>query len=356
MTNRQAPHPQIAGTPSQIGVRLSILCAMYEGDGPGPPVRGHIRRADHRRVSHGLFLKVDPRAADGSEAEVLRELAAWLLVLPEDAAFTHLTGAWLRNWQLPRVPERTPVFAAMGRLAARPRRAGLVCSRLERASAVTSARGLPVEPAEEILLRAARDLGLLDLVVLVDSARRLGDVDAAAMTEVLASRRPGVRLLREAWRLSSPKAESAMESVLRMFHEAMDIPVEPQAQLFDEAGNKVGVADLRVVGTNRIHEYDGAHHRGQGQQRTDLRRGRGLAATAYDRRGFTLDDLLNHAAVVMHEMDRDLGRAHSRRRLSRWRTWLGQSLYCEVGRQRVLNRWKRQMNQAECSGTTRPGA
>lgn len=333
-----------------------MLSLMKIGDGLGPPVRGHIRRTDHRRVSHGLFLRIDPSADLESDDETLRELHAWLLVLPGGAAFTHITGAWLRGWQLPTLPEQLPVFAAVGRMDSRPRRAGLICSRLERREDVSVAKSLPVEPATEILLRAARDLGLLDLVVLVDSARRIGDVESAEMSRLLQSRRPGVRLLREAWRMSTSKADSSGESMLRMFHEAMEVPVEPQAVLHDEAGNVVGHADLLVLGTHRVHEYDGAHHRDKKQQRTDLRRGRGLAQWGFDRRGFTLDDLLNHPAVVMHELDRELGRSHSRRRLERWRAWVGQSLYCETGRQRILNRWKRQMGLVEWPGTTRPSA
>lgn len=329
---------------------------MTNGDGLGPPVRGHIRRADHRRVSHGLFLRIDPDADPESDEETLRDLHAWLLVLPPGAAFTHLTGAWLRGWQLPTLPVEVPVFAAVGRTDPRPRRSGLICSRLARSRSVATVRDLPVEPAAEVLLRAARDLGLLDLVVLVDSARRRRDVRDADMQELLSSRRPGVRLLREAWRLSCAKADSAGESVLRLFHVAMDVEVEPQAVLHDEAGNVVGQADLLVVGTRHLHEYDGAHHRAKKQQRTDLRRGRGLSQWGYDRRGFTLDDLLNHPAVAMHELDRELERAHGRHRLERWRLWLGQSLYCDTGRRRLVNRWRRQMGIVEWAGSTRPGA
>lgn len=307
-------------------------------------------------MSHGLFLRVDPDAEPGSDAEIRRELHAWLLVLPPGAAYTHLTGAWLRGWQLPAVPEQLPVFAAVGRSDPRPRRPGLICSRLERAAGVSLVRGLPVEPAPEILLRAARDLGLLDLVVLVDSARRRRDVSETEMAALLASRRPGVRLLREAWRRSSRRAESAGETLLRLFHDALQVDVESQAPLHDEAGNLIARADLRVVGTNRLHEYDGSHHRSKPQQRTDLRRARGLAQWGFDRRGFTLDDLLNHAAVVMHEIDRELERPHDRRRLETWRVWVGQSLYCETGRQRIHNRWKRQMGIVEWPGSTRPGA
>lgn len=314
-------------------------------------MRGHIRETGMLRVAHGLFRPCPDEADPDVDVEFRRDLEAWLLVLPDSARFTHVTAARLRRWQLPRLPEQVPVFASVGVKDGRPRRPGLLCSRLVRTAQPVLVRGLPTEPAEEVLLRAARDLGLIDLTIMVDSARRLGDIDHAAMEAVLDSRRPGVRMLREAWRTSTSKAESAGETVLRLFDECMDVPVVPQVSLRDEAGNIVGEADLLVVGTNLLHEYDGAHHREGAQQRVDLRRGRGLAQTAYDRRGYTLDDLLNHPAVLMHEVDRDLGRPHRLRRLHRWRRWLRSSLYSEEGRRRIMNRWQREMGIVDWSGT-----
>lgn len=302
-------------------------------------------------MSHGLFLPGSEGVDVDSDVEWRRELSAWQLVLPPGAAFTHLTGARLKRWQLPQLPEQVPVFAAVGRRDPRPRRSGLVSSRLERSRPAEMVEDLPVEPSEEILLRAARDLGLLDLLVLVDSARCKGAVDEQEMSEVLASRRPGVRRLRRAWELSTDRADSAGETVLRLFDVTMDVDVEPQADVYDEAGNLVAKADLRVVGTDLLHEYDGAHHRQKDQQRTDLRRGRGLAQTSYDRRGYTLDDLLNHPAVLMHEIDRDLARPHELHRLSRWRALVTESLYSEPGRRRIKNRWQRQMGAVEWSRT-----
>jgi len=317
------------------------------------PVRGHVRHVGALRVSHGLFRPSPSGSAPDldPELEFRRDLEAWLLVLPAGARFTHLTGARLRRWQLPRLPEQVPVFAAVGTADGRPRRPGLLCSRLVRRTEPRHVDGLPVEPAEEVLLRAARDLSLLDMVILVDSACHLGDVDAGAMEELLQSRRPGVRRLREAWRRSTDRAESAGESVLRLFDECLEVPVKPQVELFDAAGHVVGVADLLVQGTNQLHEYDGAHHRETSQQRVDLRRGRGLARSSYDRKGFTLDDLLNHPGVLMHEIDRDLGRPHRLARLRRWRRLVAASLYSEEGRFRVMNRWAREMGVVEWSGT-----
>lgn len=313
------------------------------------PIRGEVRLVDHRRVSHGLFRKL--RDDLSPDQEFRRDLEAYLLVLPKGAVFTHVTGARLLGWQLPKLPEQVPVFAAVQGDSPRPRRHGLVCSRLVREPRPVKRVDLPVDAPEEILLRAARDLGLLDLVILIDSARHAGDLDDERMREILASRRPGVRMLRTAWELSSELAESGGETAMRLFHDSMDVPVQPQVDLFDDNGLFIGRADLLVTGTYQVHEYDGEHHRNKTQHRTDLRRERGWAGTPYVRRGFVLDDLLNHPLVVMHELDRAMERPHDLRRVERWRRVVNNSLYSEQGRQRVMNRWRRQSGLIDWSRT-----
>lgn len=312
---------------------------VAEADGD-LPIRGEVRLADYRRVAHGIYVR--KREGLTADQEFRRDLGAWQLVLPESAVFTHVTAARLLGWQLPKLPEQTPVFVTVNLKDNRPQRAGLVCSRRVREVRRYGDHDLPVEEPEEILLRAARDLGTLDVVVMIDSARRLGHIDETRMAAILASKRPGVRVLRAAWALSNKLAESGGETVLRVFHEAMDVEVTAQVELYDEGGQFLGRADLLINGTCNVQEYDGEHHRGKGQQRNDLRRERGLIGTAYRRRGYTLDDLLNHALVVMHELDRLLGRPHDMTRLARWRDLVDNSLYSESGRARVLNRWRRQ--------------
>jgi hypothetical protein len=304
------------------------------------PIRGEIRLTGVRRVSHGLGMT--KREGLTARQEWHRDLRAYLAVLPPSARYTHLTGAAIMGWHLPKLPDQVPVFAAVDRGDPRPRRHGLICSRLVGRPETTHRLGLPVDEPEEILLRCARDLSLLDLLVLLESALRSGDLDPRAMEELLASRRPGVRMLREAWRRATGRCDSAGETILQQFHRAMDVPFEPQAEVYDDRGNYLGRADLRVTGTPYLHEYDGEHHRSAGQQRTDLRRGRGLAGTDYVRKGFVLDDLINHPAVVMHEIDRALDRPHDARRLRRWRALVENSLYSEAGRERIMNRWRRQ--------------
>ena len=139
--------------------------------------------------------------------------------------------------------------------------------------------------------------------------------------------------------------------ILYLFHRAIDVPVEPQVSLYNEHGALLGVADLLVSGTTNVHEYDGAIHRDKVNHRKDLRRERGWAGTAYVRRGYTLDDLLNYSMVVMHEIDRALARPHDKRRHDRWQTLVHGSLYSQIGRERVMNRWHRAMGVGDWSRT-----
>jgi hypothetical protein len=315
------------------------------------PIRGERRSKGFRRVSHGLFLV--ERSDLSSDEEVRRDLRAWLDVLPDGAVFTHVTGARLRGWALPKMPEQVPVFAAVEGDPSRPRRPGLICSRLRRTlSRPETRQGLPVESPEEILLRCARDLGHIDLVILVVSALRAGEIDTAAMHQLLASGRPGVIRLRAAWREASAKLESPGEVLLYLFHRAIDVDVELQVPLHDSRGALLGYADLVVVGTGNVHEYDGAVHRDKVAHRNDLRRERGWAGSEYVRRGYTLDDLLNYSMVVMHEIDRALNRPHDPRRHDRWRTLVEASMYSDAGRARVMNRWHRAMGVLDWSQTT----
>ena len=311
------------------------------------PIRGHVRSKRYRRVSHGLFLKIETNL--DAEDEFHRDLAAWTEVLPESAVFTHLTAARLLGWELPKLPEQVPVFAAVDRHDPRPRREGLICSRLTRERSDFAAGGFPVDAPEEVLLRAARDLGVLDLVIMIDSARRHSHLDDRRMQVLLRSGRPGVKVLASAYGLSHSRRESAGESLLGCFHAAMEIESEPQVSLVDADGHFIGRVDFLIIGTDWIHEYDGGAHRDKGQHRTDLRRERGWSGTSYKRKGFTLDDLLNHPMVVMHEIDRDLSRSHRNRRLERWRTLVRESLYDVAGRDRLLNRWRRAMGVVQWS-------
>jgi hypothetical protein len=316
--------------------------------GPDGAIRGEVRVVGHQRVLHGLYRVATPELSPWDN--FLRDLGALRLVLPDDAAYTHVTAARLRGWDLPALPEKTPFFAAV-RTDNRPRRPGLICSRLTHDSDVDLVYGLRVDAPAEILLRAARDLGELDLAIMVESAVRLNDVDEDAIQEVLSSKRPGTSVLRRAWERRNPRSESPGETILHKFHQVMQVATRSQVEIFDDDGLFLCRADLVVVGTTSLHEYDGEIHRDKTAHRRDLRRERALSATPYVRRGFTLDDLLNHPATLMHELDRLLDRPHRTQRLRAWRTLIGDSLYSESGRSRVMNRWYRSTDSTDWART-----
>ncbi|MEZ5094897.1 MAG: hypothetical protein R2731_01375 [Nocardioides sp.] len=267
-----------------------------------------------------------------------RELRAIQLVLPAGSGFTHVTAAWILGWWMPILPDLLPVFAA-GPGIARPRRAGLVFSRLPTMAPVSLSRGLPIVAPAEAILRAARDLALLDLVPMLESALRAGDVDPDALDAVTASPRPGVRALREARSWVDTRSESAPETLLRLFHAFADIDVEPQHPIHDTGGRLIARGDLLVVGTHMVHEYDGEGHGTPRQRAADLRRERRLLELGYTRRGFVLEDLVGRSAVTLQELDRAMRRPHRPGRLAWWRRELGLSSYTRAGRQRLLNRW-----------------
>ncbi len=66
---------------------------------------------------------------------------------------------------MPPLPLDLPVFAGISHADPRPRRTGLLVCRHTRDVRCEERAGLRVATAPEILLAAARDLGLLDLVV-----------------------------------------------------------------------------------------------------------------------------------------------------------------------------------------------
>lgn len=291
--------------------------------------RGHRRLAGWSQVSYGLY------APEGSDP-----LPAWQLALPPSGRFTHLTAAAALGWWVPPLPADLPVLVAVDRTDPRPRRAGLHVVRTDPLIPPTLRNGLRVDSPEEVLLACARDLGPLDLLVLVDSARRAG-VDPARLEFVSRSRRKGAPALRRAVTLSDARSESPWETALRFFHVMCDAPVEPQHVILDDAGGFVARADLWVVGTRSIHEYDGGVHLERRQQQADLLRARRLTDAGWTRRGYTSRDLLRTPVGVLRDIDRAAGRPHDPGRVRAWHAVLSGSLLTPAGAHRLVDRLRR---------------
>jgi hypothetical protein len=297
------------------------------------PVRGHVRSTSWAKVSHGLYKPASD--TDG----LPDDLAAWKLVLPPSGRFTHLTAARLYGWWLPPLPLGLPVFASMSKDESRPRRPGLRVSRHPLAPPGRELRGLPVASPAEVLLACARDLGLLDVVVLVEAAVHLGWCSADELLAACATRRYGAPALLRALGFVDGRAESPWEVLLRILHVVCGIDVEPQHVLLDEQGGFVARGDLWIKGTTTLHEYDGAPHREKRQHRKDLARERRIGDTAWTRRGYTDVEVLTQAASIIRDADRSLGRPHLPDRARPWYDLLATSMFSGSGMARARRRW-----------------
>ena len=267
-------------------------------------------------------------------------LDAWQQVLPASAAFSHLTAARLHGWWLPQLPDALPVLVDQPESEHRTRLPGIRVTRTTGPVPTTELDGLRVTTAPQTLLACARDLALLDVVVLVDSALRAGcrpeDVRAVCLP-----RRRGVVVLRQALALADPRSESPWETLLRVMHVVLGAPVVPQHVVRDDTGRFVARGDLWLEGTTTLHEYDGAVHREPAQHEADLRRLRSLTAAGWTRRGYTSADLRDRAASVARDVDAALGRAHDPARTRRWLALLAPSTLTPTGRARLTRRLTR---------------
>ena len=183
-------------------------------------------------------------------------------------------------------------------------------------------------------------LGLLDMVVLTDAALRMSSCTRDELSDLAGRPRRGAPMLRRALALADERAESAWESMLRMLHVACDVPVEPQHEVFDEAGLFLARADLWIIGTRTLHEYDGGAHLTRPRQREDLRRGRGLGNSQWLRRGYTSHEVLKQAVGVLRDADLSLGRVHDPRRIRAWHALLADSLFTAGGTEALRRRWR----------------
>jgi len=201
--------------------------------------------------------------------------------------------------------------------------------------------GIRVASAAETLLAVARDLGVLDLVIIGDSALHQGACTIDQLSTAAAGRRRGAPRLRTVIPLLEERSESPWESILRLLHWAADLEVKPQKKIYDEWGRFVARADLWVVGTRRVHEYDGEVHRDQEAHRADLARERRLVEIDWQRIGFTSPQLLYEGGSIIAGLDRLLGRSWDPSRLARWHALLDESVLRPAGRVQATQRWTR---------------
>ncbi|UZN02477.1 hypothetical protein [Cellulomonas sp. S1-8] len=278
------------------------------------------------RVAHGLHRR--PGCDD---------VTAWQTLLPTSAAFSHLTAAQLHGWWSPELPPGLPVLVDQPRADARSRRAGIRVTRTALAVPWVLIGGVRVATPAHTLLACARDLALLDLVVLVDAALRAG-CTADEIATAAAHGSNGAPRLRRALAMADVRSESPWETLLRVLHVSVGAPVVPQHVVRTADGAFVARGDLWLPGTRVLHEYDGAVHRTAQTHAADLRRDRALTATGWTRRGYVASDLCQSPGTVLRDIDATLGRRHRPERIRRWLALLAASTYSPSGRARLQAR------------------
>lgn len=304
-------------------------------DVTGPPSRQNLRTGGYVSPTPTVFMDAD------DVGNLPKTCRAIQLALPDDAMFTHLTSAALRGWRLPQVSE-VPIIAVTDADWAHLDRRGVYVRRCD-VPRHHRARlsGVRIASPEWTIVELAEDLGLIDLVAVVDGALHDGDTTVERLAEAIVPGRRGARTVRRALALADPLSESFWESVLRLAHQLCGVPVRSQVEVNDLRGRFVARTDLQIVGTVRHPEYDGGEHRLRERHRRDLERDKALARLGHERYGYTSVELVDTPLLVVRDAEDALGWPHDTARAKPWLEELDRSSVSSHGRTRLLKRLSR---------------
>lgn len=297
--------------------------------------RAKLRGRSWSRASHGVYVA----SADRTSSPLFTAVRA---ILPAEGMAAHLTAATLYEFWLPELPDWLPQLAVLAPGVDRPERDGLYVfrSRAGLPSPIV-VDGIACVPPEVCLGQLAEDLSTLDLVVAIDGALHAELCSVEDIERQIRSRQRGLPRLRRALALCDERSESAWETVLRLLHVAGGIAVEPQYLVRDSAGTIFARADLRIRGTRRLPEYDGAEHRTRLRQQEDLARDKALSRLGYERYGYIAKEIVQNPALVLRDAEQALGWPHSPDRVKPWWPVLIESSLSPSGRRRLLRRLHR---------------
>ncbi|GAA2704856.1 endonuclease domain-containing protein [Actinoplanes palleronii] len=157
---------------------------------------------------------------------------------------------------------------------------------------LTVLHGLPVTTPERTAFDLGRRLARVDSLILLDGMSAL-DVGAAAEMARQRFRWPETARLREVLGLVDSRAESPMETRLRLLMHDAGVPApHPQFEVHDHRGRLIGRVDLGWPFAQVAAEYEGDHHRGRDQFRRDIARYGALREAGWTVFQFTADDVL----------------------------------------------------------------
>jgi very-short-patch-repair endonuclease len=263
--------------------------------------RGQLRGAAYRRLRSGLYRWI---GLTESPQLILEAVARRL---PAGAAFSGRTAAWLHGLNL---APCDPIEVTIPEPIGCGRRAGTaVCRAVLARGEIELRRGLPTTSA----LRTVVDLGgrdrLTEGVVAADLFLHGGLVTIADLCTYVAEHpgAKGIARLRRVVDLAEPKAESAMETRLRMVLVLAGLPrPEVQVPIHDDQGRFLGRPDLLYRLQRLAIEYDGANHRDRLVD--DNRRQNGLVGAGFRLLRFTAADVYGTPDTIVVQVRHSLAR------------------------------------------------
>lgn len=218
--------------------------------------RWHLEGTSWQRIGPGTY-------AWAEHAETPRlKLDAACRRLPPAAVFSGLTAAWLHGLD---VAPCNPIEVTIPKGAGVSARSGMVIRRAALVkSDVVNFRGIRAPSIVRTLGDISARLSLIEAVVIVDMALHAKAVRRADFASWVRGRgrAAGVSKMRCVVAHAEPKAESPMESRLRMLLVLGGLPrPEAQVSLHDHHGRFLGRPDLYYRSHKLGIEYDGGTHR-----------------------------------------------------------------------------------------------
>ncbi|HKW07506.1 MAG TPA: DUF559 domain-containing protein [Candidatus Dormibacteraeota bacterium] len=229
--------------------------------------------------------------------------------LPREAAFSGATAAWIHGLDFDPVD---PIEVTVPRIVPVRARVGV---RLRRASLheddVVVHRGFRSTSPMRTVCDLASRRDRVESVVAIDMALHAGLVATDALAREVDRRAgtKGVRLLKRAVSLADAKAESPMETRVRVQLVAARLPIPTvQAELHDVHGTFLARVDLLYADARLVIEFDGQNHRDR--LAADVKRQNALVNAGYQVLRFTASDVWTPGSIpaaVRRALDR-LGR------------------------------------------------
>jgi hypothetical protein len=246
-----------------------------------------LRGNRYRQLFRGIYVSA------GLPDTLELRCTALLLVLPDDAAFSHFTAAQL--YGLPGDDPLIHVSAGSSQRRPNPRKGVRFHESVPRA-AVRMHRGLPVTIPERTFVDLAPGLKLIDIVILGDAILGRGLASRESLREVVmaARRRRGVCRAREALAFVREGVDSPMETRLRLLLVFAGLPCpEINKDVLDEHGHWLSRPDLSYPELKLGMEYEGDTHRTDRRQwRADMSRHEVLHDLGWTVLRFHADDVL----------------------------------------------------------------